>query len=176
MLQTAYWLKWPKCKYPKKCGPDVSILAGPLSKTDCNYCLLGENWDAITKKPSLCVTVYKSRYYGRNNNSPVTWTLRDACHVCLGQPLELDSPENRRAGSQTVLGSSGRRWVRRSWTWSLGSCAPVWCCCPRCDYTPKSQSLTKSQKSQLSLGVKPRCKQTAEMLSIYSIRFCTARL
>ena len=27
MLQTAYWLKWPKCKYPKKCGPDVSILA-----------------------------------------------------------------------------------------------------------------------------------------------------
>ena len=34
MLQTAYWLKWPKCKYPKNCGPDVSILAGPLSKAE----------------------------------------------------------------------------------------------------------------------------------------------
>ena len=29
MLQTAYWLKWPKCKYQNNCGPDVSILAGP---------------------------------------------------------------------------------------------------------------------------------------------------
>ena len=34
MLQTAYWLKWPKCKYPKNCGPDVSILVGPLSKAE----------------------------------------------------------------------------------------------------------------------------------------------
>ena len=32
MLQTAYWLKWPKCKYPRICGPEVFILAGPLSK------------------------------------------------------------------------------------------------------------------------------------------------
>ena len=34
MLQTAYWLKWPKCKHPQNCGPDVSILAGPLSKAE----------------------------------------------------------------------------------------------------------------------------------------------
>ena len=38
MLQTAYWLKWPKCKYSKKCGPDVSILGGPLSKAEWQGC------------------------------------------------------------------------------------------------------------------------------------------
>ena len=37
MLQTAYWIKWPKCKYPKKCGPDVSIIAGPLSKAEVHF-------------------------------------------------------------------------------------------------------------------------------------------
>ena len=37
MLQTAYWLKWPKCKYQKNCGPDVSILAGPLSKAESAF-------------------------------------------------------------------------------------------------------------------------------------------
>ena len=34
MSQIAYWLESPKCEYPKKIGPDVSILAGPLSKAD----------------------------------------------------------------------------------------------------------------------------------------------
>ena len=46
MLQTAYWLKWPKCEYPKKYGPDVSILYSRIKVLPLIKVLLGSKRQA----------------------------------------------------------------------------------------------------------------------------------